>query len=106
MITIIFSILACAINAFMDAIDHGKGARTLKFVWHALKPLWYISVFFAGMSLICFELNLNLFDVVFSILKNYYKYIGMTLAALWLMWESIYNLLRWIFKYTGIPEWF
>ena len=99
---LIFAILACITNAWMDAIDHGKGAERLGALWHILKPLWYIFVFMAGMSVIS---NNVLHDILVLIYYKW-KFILFTLWGLWALWEGLYRLLRYIFKLFGIPKWF
>jgi len=45
----LFLFIAVMSNSFMDAIDHGKGERTLKELWHSVKYfLFYPSVFLSG----------------------------------------------------------
>ena len=41
MIGALVIILAWILNAMMDAIDHGKGSRTLYELWHILKAVSY-----------------------------------------------------------------
>jgi len=104
--TFMLAFLACITNAFMDAIDHGKGARTLRYLWHVLKPMWYILTFMCGMSIVCLYFQFDLINVVSSIIADWWFYILSTVLALWVLWEIVYKAIRYIFKYTGIPEWF
>ena len=84
---------AMILNAFMDAIDHGKGKRKLRYVWHLVK--WWLFVpalFFSGFFLARDPLELP--ELVLSVM-----------LGLWL-WEGAYRAFRQMFKKTGIPWWF
>lgn len=72
------------LNALMDAIDHGKGAQTLKLLWHVLKWLSYAIPFAYIMWLVHMPI---------------YIIIILTLS-LWGAWETLYRYLRWISFHT------
>ena len=70
--------LSWALNAMMDAIDHGKGAETLGRLWHILKWLSYALPF--GYIMLLTRMPLS--TIVF---------LGITL---WFLWEVLYRFLR------------
>ena len=84
---------AMALNAYMDAIDHGKGKRKLRYMWHLVK--WWLFIpclFFAGYALALNPLSLSEFLVTIFI-------------GLWI-WQLTYRFFRYVFKKYGIPWWF
>ena len=65
-------------NAFMDAIDHGKGQLTLKRLWHVLKWLSYALPYGYIMRLT----GMRPITIIILVL------------ALWGGWEILYRYLR------------
>jgi len=66
------------LNAAMDAIDHGKGAEKLNFLWHALKWLSYAIPFGYIMLIVRMPLTAA----------------APLTIALWVFWEALYHFLR------------
>ena len=70
--------LSWLLNAAMDAIDHGKGAQRLGFLWHILKWFSYALPFGYIMWLTHMTV-MHIFTLV---------------VVLWGMWELAYRYLR------------
>jgi hypothetical protein len=75
----VFVILALSwvLNALMDAIDHGKGDKTLYELWHILKFASYAIPF----GYICY---LNEYRIVWT-------FYVIVIPALWGIWELTYR---------------
>jgi len=104
---IIFLLIFYLSNSFIDAIDHQKGSRTLKFWWHFFK--WIIclsSLFLAGVSLTCILINVNPFYVFGMFFLLYYLTFLPILIGFHCFWELHYRFWRWIFTKYGIPDYF
>lgn len=104
---IIFIVIAYISNALVDAIDHGKGQQTLKYLWHFCK--WFICLpcyFLAGISLISFLISSTPFEVISIIWKLYTWKIIVFWIGLHILWESFYKLFRFVFDILSIPDWF
>jgi hypothetical protein len=74
--------VAWILNAMMDAIDHGKGAKTLNLLWHVIKWLSYAVpggyiFLISGIPHATLAWTLPIFLVVLT-----------------LIWESLYRFLR------------
>ena len=82
-VVVIYEIL----DALMDSIDHGKGARTLYELWHILK--WFRDNIW--MAYFLYISGIPLFWIFF------------TLVLLALFWEAIYNTGR-AFDMAGLDE--
>jgi len=66
------------LNAMMDAIDHGKGAATLRTLWHVLK--WFSYALPYGYIMLLTRMPL------WAILTLSF--------TLWVAWEALYTHLR------------
>ncbi len=71
-------LLSWLLNAFMDAIDHGKGAQTLGLLWHALKTVSYGIPF----AYILWLTHAPIYTIL------------VLLVALKVIWELTYRFLR------------
>ena len=83
-ITITVLMSSWLINAAMDAIDHGKGAGTLKGLWHVLKWLSYAIPYGYIIWLTAMPIPI----------------IIVTILCMWLLWETLYRYLRHIDFHT------
>lgn len=104
---IIFIFIAYLSNSYIDAIDHGKAARTLRVVWHMVK--WGICLpayFLAGVSFVCIGLSLAFYDIIYSIFMNNWYWILPLWVCLHFIWEGHYKFWRIYFKKHGIPDYF
>lgn len=96
-------------NALMDAIDHTKGARKVRVVWHVAK--WGIMIpafILSGVSLVLYGFNITGIDAIKWFLLAFFVYSDM---ALWVvgalcLWLVVYVVLRAVFQKYGVPEWF
>ncbi len=70
-------IFAWMLNAVMDAIDHGKGSRTLYELWHLFKAMSYFS----------------LISFIFLVCRTPILVIIVTLVLMY-NWELVYRFCR------------
>jgi len=105
-----WSIMASISNGVMDAIDHHKGERKLKYVWHGVKLIFYFFAFMTGVSFVL-EIPASLhftepFMFVFLAFQTYWYWIILWIFGLWVIWELVYRCLRKLFNKKDIPDWF
>ena len=77
-LTISVILISWLLNAFMDAIDHGKGEQTLNFRWHVLKWFSYAIPYGYIMWLVRMPLGVVFLIVLYA----------------WGIWEFTYQYLR------------
>lgn len=82
---IVLSLMLCVyiLNAFADAIDHGKGAYNLKMIWHIVKFL---------------HLNVPTGCILYLLKASYIEwFVGF--LCFWILWRYSYRLFRFINVY-------
>ncbi|MDZ7262739.1 MAG: hypothetical protein ONB05_11630 [candidate division KSB1 bacterium] len=96
-------LLSYWLNSTMDAIDHGKGAEDLRFLWHLLKwglfwPCWFL----AGVHFVL----PHAWGALWQRIKNNWTWLLPFWLISHLVWKGNYWLLRTIFSKYGLPDWF
>jgi hypothetical protein len=98
---IIFLLIAYLSNSFIDAIDHGKGAFRLGFVWHLFK--WGVCLpayFLAGVSLVTGMIGIPFYEALGYFFGYYWKYLILW-VFLHILWELHYKIWRIILEVKG-----
>jgi len=104
---IIFIFIAYLSNSYIDAIDHGKAARTLKVVWHFVK--WGVCLpayFLAGISFVCILLDITFYQAIAKVFQSNWYWILPLWLVLHFTWETHYRFWRAYFKKHGMPDYF